>query len=67
MSSHDLRIRLGLLIAERHAATAAGLGDNGVYMTELEHELAAAHAAYLGLAVTEIASFRGELRGPQVG
>jgi hypothetical protein len=67
MSSHDLRIQLGLLMAEHRAATAAGLGDNGAYMTELEDELVAARAAYVGLAVTEIATFRGQLGGRQQG
>lgn len=67
MSSNDLRIQLDLLVAEHHAATATGLGDNGAYMTELEDELDAAREAYIGVAVTEIATFRGQLSGPQVG
>jgi len=32
----------------------------------LEADVAAARAAYVGLAVTEIATFRGELFGRQV-
>ncbi len=67
MSSNELRIRLGHLMAERQAANEAGLGDNGTYMTDLEDELAAAREAYVGLAVTEIASLRGQLSGPQCG
>jgi hypothetical protein len=67
MSSNDLRIQLDGLMAERHAAVSAGLGGNGVYMSELEEELEAARAAYVGMAVTEIATFRGELGGRQVG
>lgn len=32
-----------------------------------EAEIVAAHAAYVGAAVTEIATLRAELSGPQVG
>jgi hypothetical protein len=36
-------------------------------MTELDDELAAARDAYVGLAVTEIASLRAQLSGRQLG
>ncbi len=36
-------------------------------MGGLERELEATRAAYLGLAVTEIASLRAQLSGAQVG
>ena len=58
---------LGQLMAERIDATEANLGANGVYMRELEDDLSAARQAYVGLAVTEIASLRGELSGQQIG
>ena len=58
---------LGQLVAERIEAGAAELTANAVYMQELEDDLQAARHAYVGLAVTEIASLRGELSGPQVG
>jgi hypothetical protein len=67
MSAHDLHLQLRRLGAERVDAVEAGLGDNALYMDELEHDLAEARAAYVGLAVTEIASLRGQLSGPQVG
>jgi hypothetical protein len=67
MSAGDMRIYLGQLMAERLEASEAGLGENVVYMTELEDDLAAARDAYVGLAVTEIATLRGELSGRQVG
>jgi hypothetical protein len=67
MSAHDMRLYLGQLAAERIDATEAGLGDNDVYMSELEQDLLAAREAYVGLAVTEIATLRGQLSGPQVG
>ena len=67
MSAHDLRIYLGQLMVERIEAGEAGLADNGVFMRELEDDLAAAREAYVGQAVTEIATLRGELSGRNVG
>jgi len=56
-----------VLMAERFEATEAGLGDNAIYMRELEDDLLAAREAYVGLAVTEIATLRAELGGRAVG
>ena len=67
MSARDMRIYLSQLMAERHEASEAGLGENAVFMRELEVDLVAAQEAYVGLAVTEIASLRGELGGRQFG
>jgi hypothetical protein len=67
MTPSDLRIQLGRLMAERLDATEAGLGSNRVYMSDLEADLAAAREAYVGLAVTEIATLRGQLSGRQAG
>jgi hypothetical protein len=50
-------------MAERLEATGAGLGENVLYMSDL----AAARDAYVGLAVTEIATLRRKLSGRQVG
>lgn len=66
-TAHDVRLQLGRLAAERLDAIEAGLGDNAAYMRELEEDLTAAHASYVGLAVTEIATLRGQLCGPQAG
>lgn len=67
MTAHDMRRQLRRLGAERVDAVEAGLGDNAPYMSVLEQDLAAVRAAYVGLAVTEIATLRGQLSGPQVG
>jgi hypothetical protein len=67
MSAGDMRMYLGQLMAERLEATEARLGENVLYMRELEDDLAAARDAYVGLAVTEIATLRGELSGRHVG
>ncbi|MEA2151641.1 MAG: hypothetical protein QOD69_3471 [Solirubrobacteraceae bacterium] len=66
MSAHDMQVYLWQLTAERLDATEAELA-NALYMRELEDDLAAARDAYVGLAVTEIATLRGELSGAQVG
>ena len=67
MSSHDIRLQLVRLTAERLDAIDAGLGDNVAYMRDLADDLIAVQAAYVGLAVTEIATLRGQLWGLQSG
>ena len=67
MTATDARNRLHALQAERLDAVEAGLGNNALYMADLENDIEQSHAAYVGLAVTEIATFRGQLSGPQVG
>ncbi|HEX8121088.1 MAG TPA: hypothetical protein VF549_07470 [Solirubrobacteraceae bacterium] len=67
MSAADLQLEVRRLSAERLEAVEAGLGANAVYMAELDGDLVAAREAYVGLAVTEIATLRAELSGPQVG
>ncbi len=67
MTAHDMRIRLDRLRAERSQARSFVLRDHDVFMEDLEDELRAARDAYVGLAVTEIATLRGELFGRQVG
>ena len=63
----DARSRLRRLQAERLDAAEAGLGANAVYMADLRADIAAARAAYIGLAMTEVATLRAELGGSQVG
>ena len=49
------------------AAGLVGLADHPAYSADLAEEMAWAEAAYITAAVTEIASFRAQLSGPQVG
>ena len=67
MSAIDMQNHLQDLHTERALASIEGLADNSAYMADLEHEIAATHAAYVGAAVTEIATLRAQLSGPQVG
>jgi hypothetical protein len=67
MTATDARQQLHRLQAERLDAVDAGLGANQLYMEDLESDIAASRAAYVALAVTEIASLRAQLSGPQLG
>ena len=67
MTATDARTRLQRLQAERLDAVEAGLGENALYMTDLQNDIAASQVAYVSLAVTEIATLRAQLGGPQVG
>jgi hypothetical protein len=55
------------LQAERALALIEGLEANAAYMADLDDEITATRFAYVGAAVTEIASLRAELSGPQRG
>jgi hypothetical protein len=61
------RARLEALRAEQAAASLTGLTANRIYMADLADDIAAAEAAYVGAAVTEIASLRAALDGPLEG
>ena len=52
---------------ERAAALAWGADAIPAYLEDLEREIEDYRSAYVGAAVTEIASFRALLSGPQVG
>lgn len=63
----DLRDRLTELYTERTLALGAGLGAVPSYMTDLEEEIFQTRELYVGAAVTEIATLRGELFGAYQG
>lgn len=67
MSASDMQNHLQVLQTERALASIEGLSANSAYMADLDHEIAATHAAYVGAAVTEIATLRARLSGHQVG
>jgi hypothetical protein len=67
MSAIEIQDQLQQLHAERALALIEGLEGDGAYMADLDDEITAARFAYVGAAVTEIASFRARLSGPQVG
>ena len=63
----DIREHLELLETERALAMQTALRDDRAYMADLREEIHATRHAYVGSAVVEIASFRAQLNGPQVG
>jgi hypothetical protein len=67
MSVDETRSHLLQLHEERTLAREAGLGDCAAYMADLEQDISIWRAAYFTAAVTEIASFRAQLGGPQIG
>jgi hypothetical protein len=67
MLATEMHIHLQELHAERALASIEGLASNAAYMADLDQEIAATRSAYVGAAVTEIATLRGQLSGPQVG
>jgi hypothetical protein len=67
MTAVDFHTHLLELQAERALASIEGLTESSAYMADLDGEIEATVRAYVGAAVTEIATFRAELSGPQVG
>jgi len=67
MTTTEIRSHLDALAEERAAALEWGASAIPAYVADLQREIDAYRAAYVGAAVTEIASFRARLSGPQVG
>ena len=67
LTATDVKRHLDLLHEERLLAVEVGLAADGAYMADLEDEITSCRAAYIGAAVTEIATMRAELSGPLVG
>jgi hypothetical protein len=67
MFAAEIHTHLQSLQAERALASIEGLAGNATYLADLDQEIADARSAYVGAAVTEIASLRAQLSGPQVG
>ena len=67
MLAIEIQIRLKELQVERLLAVSEVLAANALYMADLEDEIAEVSTAYVGAAVTEIATLRAALSGPQVG
>jgi hypothetical protein len=61
MLTYEVRVALDALRAERLLASSEGS------TAELDAQIARANWLYVCAAVTDIATFRAELSGPQVG
>jgi hypothetical protein len=66
-SATEVHHYLLALQAERSLASIDGFSTDSAYLAYLDDEIAATNSAFVGAAVTEIATFRAELSGPQVG
>jgi hypothetical protein len=62
-----VKAHLDELLEERALARTGPLGHNATYMADLDAEIDACHAAYVGVAVTEIAVRRSMQHGPLRG
>jgi hypothetical protein len=67
LTATDVKHHLDLLHEERELAVEIGLAADGAYMADLEEEIVACRAAYVGAAVTEIATMRAALSAPLLG
>lgn len=67
ITATDARRELMRLTAERLDARETGQDRDGCYLAELDCEIDECRLTYMLLALTEIASLRAELFGPQVG
>jgi hypothetical protein len=67
VSAFEARSHLTQLAAERALALREGLGQVGAYMADLHAEIEHRRRLYVAAAVTEMATLRGELFGPQMG
>jgi hypothetical protein len=66
-TASDIKHHLDLLQHERDLARDTALRHDPLYMADLDEEIIATRLAYVGSAVTEIATLRALLSGPQVG
>lgn len=67
MLAIQMQNHLRELQTERALASVEGLSNDSAYMSDLEDEIAATRSAYVMAAVTEIATLRAQLSGPQLG
>ena len=67
LSALEVRNHLIELEAERNLALREGLGRIDGYMADLDAEVEHGRELYVAAAVTETATLRAELFGPQTG
>jgi hypothetical protein len=67
MTAYDLHNQLLELKAERALAEETGVASIASYMEDLERDIARSRAAYVGAAITEMATFRAQLSGRNWG
>jgi hypothetical protein len=63
LTATEAKQQLDLLQEERLLAIEIGLAADSAYMADLNDEIVACRAAFVGAAVTEIASLRASFSG----
>jgi hypothetical protein len=67
LTAAELRSHLLKLQAERALAMDTGVSHVAAYMADLDDEIEFCRRLFVASAVTEIATLRAELSGPQAG
>ena len=67
MTAAELRGHLLKLQAERALAVETGVAEAALYTADLDEEIELSREIYVASAVTEIATLRAEISGPQTG
>jgi hypothetical protein len=67
VTAAQAKSKLTLLLEERQAALRTPLAGNRAYMADLEADIAASQAAFVGWAITELAILRASLFGRPQG
>ena len=67
MYASEIKAQLHELLSEQALVLATDAPPDLAYVADLEDEIAATRDAYVGTAVTEIASLRAALSGPLHG
>ena len=67
VTAMDIQTQLHQLRAERALAVLEPVETVATRLADLDEEIEATRDAYVGAAITEIATLRGELFGRQVG
>jgi hypothetical protein len=67
ITASEVRSHLFRLEAERALARDTGVAEVTAYMADLDEEIELCRQLYVVSAVTEIATLRAEISGPQVG
>lgn len=67
MTAAELRGHLLKLQAERALAVETGVAEAALYTADLDEEIELSREIYVASAVTEIATLRAEMSGPQIG
>lgn len=67
ITATEVRSHLLRLQAERALALDTGVAQAALYMSDIDEEIELSRELYVACAVTEIATLRAEISGPQTG